>query len=47
MRRLQVAAVLGLVVIVLVLVAAAVLRPYLPWLVALVIMGGILRIASR
>jgi hypothetical protein len=47
MRHIRSAAITTAVLIILLIVLAEALRPMLPWLVALVIFGGIVRLAMR
>jgi hypothetical protein len=47
MRRIHSAAITMIVLIILMIVLAEALRPMLPWLVALIIFGGIVRLTMR
>jgi hypothetical protein len=46
-KRLQVAVVVSIGIILVLTVAAAVLRPWLPWLFAVFVMAGLFRVFGR
>ena len=47
MKRLQLAAAVSIGIILVLIIAAAVLRPWLPWLFAVFVMAGFFRVFGR